>query len=233
MCDVTEVHARREQGACLFLNRTPIQMIPIRSTTAAALLLFATACGGGDAERSAAPDSAAAPAQADSQAAMVHQHGEQEGDTTLTLRAGGLGPLRVGMTAAQAKASLGHFKLTPFDPSAPVDSMACGYARSMRFPAGVKVMMDSARVARVEVDSGTVATAEGARIGDTEARIQQLYAGRVEVQPHKYTDGHYLVVRPAEASDTTHLLVFETDGRAVLRYRGGRRPHVEYVEGCS
>lgn len=53
------------------------------------------------------------------------------------------------------------------------------------------------------------------------------------VQPHKYTDGHYLVVRPADAADTTHLLVFETDGRVVERFRAGQKPQVEYVEGCA
>jgi hypothetical protein len=104
---------------------------------------------------------------------------------------------------------------------------------SERLPPGVRVMLEDARVVRVEVDSGSVPTPEGARIGDTEARIQQLYSGRVQVQPHKYTDGHYLVVRPAAASDTTHLLLFETDGRVVTRFRGGQRPQVEYVEGCA
>jgi hypothetical protein len=53
------------------------------------------------------------------------------------------------------------------------------------------------------------------------------------VGPHKYTDGHYLTVRPVEASDTTHLIVFETEGQVVQRFRGGRRPQVEYVEGCA
>ena len=38
------------------------------------------------------------------------------------------------------------------------------------------------------------------------------------------------VVTPA---DTTRRLVFETDGARVLRYRAGRRPEVEWVEGCS
>jgi hypothetical protein len=213
-------------------------MMPIRSSLAAALLLLSTACGGGDADQAAAaPDSAAAAdsaaaSHADDHAAMEHGNGRPPGDTTLTMRADGMGPMRVGMTPAEARLALGHFKRIP-DPAAPADTMACGYAWSARFSEGVKMMLEGGRVVRVEVDSGAVATAEGARIGDTEARIQQLYPGRVTVQPHKYTDGHNLVVRPAEASDTTHLLIFETDGRAVLRYRGGQKPQVEYVEGCS
>jgi hypothetical protein len=154
-------------------------------------------------------------------------------DTAWALRHDGIGPLRVGMTVQEARAALGQFRGILPDPGGPPDSLACGYGMSERLPPGVRVMLEEARVVRVEVDSGSVPTGEGARIGDTEARIQQLYSGRVEVQPHKYTDGHYLLVRPTEASDTTHLLLFETDGRVVTRFRGGRKPQVEYVEGCA
>jgi hypothetical protein len=206
-------------------------MISIRPTLITALLLLA-ACGGGRDDRTAAGDSAAAAPS------HVDESGESHdpsvaADTTLTLRHDGFGPVRVGMTVAEAQAALGHFRVIRADPTAPLDSMACGYGTSVRFPAGVKVMLDGARVVRVEVDSGRAATAEGAHVGDTEARIQQLYPGRVTVGPHKYTDGHYLTVRSSTPSDTTHLLVFETDGRVVQRFRGGQKPQVEYVEGCS
>jgi hypothetical protein len=138
------------------------------------------------------------------------------------------------MTVEEARAALGGDFVAPGPDVGMSDSPeACQYAQSRRLPPGVRVMLEGLRVVRVEVDSGSYATAEGARVGDTEARIQQLYPGRVEVQPHKYTDGHYLVARPAQGSDTTHLLVFETDGRVVTRFRGGRRPQVEYVEGCA
>jgi hypothetical protein len=217
-------------------------MIYIRLTAVAALLLLA-ACGGDADDRAAARDTVAAPPSAGQTAASASDSSPGQApaatdsaaaqDTAWTLRHDGIGPLRVGMTAAQAEAALGHFRLIPFNPGAPADSMACGYAASDRLPGGVKVMMEGAHVVRLDVVSGDVATAEGARIGDTEARVQQLYPGRVTVGPHKYTDGHYLTVRPAQASDTTHLIVFETDGQTVLRYRGGRKPQVEYVESCA
>lgn len=166
--------------------------------------------------------------------------GEVEADTSLiadsawTMRFDGIGPLRVGMTFDEARAALGG-DLRMNDPVTGMEEGPdrCDHPRSARLPAGVRVMVDGGRVVRVQVDSASVATAEGARVGDREARIRQLYAGRVAVQPHKYTDGHYLVVRPAEPSDTTHLLIFETDGRVVERFRAGVRPQVEYVEGCS
>ncbi|HZF68866.1 MAG TPA: hypothetical protein VEZ47_12565, partial [Gemmatirosa sp.] len=88
------------------------------------------------------------------------------------------------------------------------------------------------RIARVDVDTLPVATSVGARVGDDEARIDSLYAGRVTVRPHKYEAGRYLVVTPDRA-DTTLAIVFETSGGRVTRYRAGRRPMVEYVEGCG
>ncbi|HEY0021476.1 MAG TPA: hypothetical protein VGB24_01145 [Longimicrobium sp.] len=184
------------------------------------------ACGPGD-ER---PASTAAPG--DSAPATVTTP-QLAGDTTWALRFDGAGPLRVGMTVGEARAALGGDFQPDGQAVGAVDGPeGCQYARSGQLPEGMMVMLEGARVVRVEVDSGNVATVEGARIGDLEARIQQTYPGRVEVQPHKYTDGHYLVVRPADG-DTTRLLVFETDGSRVLRFRAGQHPQVEYVEGCS
>jgi hypothetical protein len=40
-----------------------------------------------------------------------------------------------------------------------------------------------------------------------------------------------MVVVPPE--DTTHRIVFETDGQNVTLFRSGRMPEVEWVEGCS
>ena len=92
-------------------------------------------------------------------------------------------------------------------------------------------MVDEGRIARVEIDSAGIATAAGARVGDTEERIRSLYPGRVTVTPHKYEDGHYLTVNAAD--DSSFAIVFETSKGRVTRYRAGRRPAVELVEGCS
>jgi hypothetical protein len=184
------------------------------------------ACGPGD-DR---PASTAAPGDSAPAAVTTPQ---AAGDTTWALRFDGAGPLRVGMTVDEARAALGGDFRGDGQAVGTVDGPeGCQYARSGPLPEGMMVMLEGARVVRVEVDSGNVATVEGARIGDSEARIQQTYPGRVEVQPHKYTDGHYLVVRPA-GGDTTRHLIFETDGSRVLRFRAGQRPQVGYVEGCS
>ncbi len=107
----------------------------------------------------------------------------------------------------------------------------CTYAQSASLPAGVNLMFEKGRVARVEIRSGSTHTVDGAGIGDTEARLKSLYGARIKTTPHKYTDGHYLTV--TSSTDASNKIVFETDGSKVLRFRSGRTPAVEYVEGCS
>jgi hypothetical protein len=144
---------------------------------------------------------------------------------TWTVSETGWGPIRAGMSVADARAALGGRLPEP-------SNRECDHVRPASGPPGVLVMIVNGQVARVEVSDTTVATAVGARVGDTEARISQLYPGRVRTGPHKYVDGHYLVVRGTDG-DSVYRLVFETDGQRVTRYRGGRAPEVEWVEGCS
>ncbi|MGM3309106.1 hypothetical protein ACSQ6I_24535 [Anabaena sp. WFMT] len=89
-------------------------------------------------------------------------------------------------------------------------------------------------IARVDIDDPRVATVSGAKIGDTEARIKSLYPGQIKVTPHNYVQkGHYLTLIPKDKADQNYRVVFETDGQRVTRYRSGKLPEVEYVEGCS
>jgi len=142
--------------------------------------------------------------------------------TTWTVNAAGLGPLHTGQTIAQANAAVGG----GFSGS----TANCTYAVWPTAPAGVAVMLVNGRVARVEVRSGSTATSAGARIGDSEARINAMYAGRVTSGPHKYNPGgHYITVTGAGSN----RIVFETDGSRVTNYRAGRSPEVEQVERCG
>ncbi|CAA9312402.1 MAG: hypothetical protein AVDCRST_MAG68-1444 [uncultured Gemmatimonadetes bacterium] len=141
-------------------------------------------------------------------------------DTAWTVTPRGIGPVQVGTSTAEAlglEVSGGNAK------------ESCEYVRAGRLPAGVGVMSNGGRVARVDVDSGRVATAEGARIGDSDARIRELYEGSVTEQPNENTPGHSLVFTP----DPQHRIIFETDGKVVTRYRAGRMPEVEWVERCG
>jgi hypothetical protein len=109
---------------------------------------------------------------------------------------------------------------------------SCHLAHPASFPPGAKVMLLGDVVERIDIDSAGIRTAEGAQVGDSEPRIFELYRGRVASLPHKYLkDGHNLVVW--EPSSGTSRFVFETDGKKVLRYRVGRPPAIDLVEGCS
>jgi hypothetical protein len=141
----------------------------------------------------------------------------------------GIGPLRAGMTFAAGDSAVGGALLVPVG----VDTTGCDYLVWDGGPPGVHVMFDAHHIARVDIDTASIATAAGARIGDDEARIKRLYPGQVTVTPHKYVDGHYLTVTPSAPADKQYRIVFETVGGRVARYRAGIMPSVEYVEGCS
>lgn len=149
-----------------------------------------------------------------------------ENDRTATLE--GLGKVKIGATAAELVTALGETLPPP-----KVAEVSCRYMRPASLPAGVGIMLLNDSVARIDVDSAGVATAEGAAVGDEEARVTELYRDHITVTPHKYTGptGHYLTVAPA--GDTLRRIVFETDGQRVTKYRVGRRPAIEWVEGCS
>jgi hypothetical protein len=137
----------------------------------------------------------------------------------------GIGPIKAGMSLDELKVvSRDQFRI-------PDKLEECDYVRPKTGHKGVGLMVIKGEVARVDITEGAIATLQGAKIGDTEARIKELYGDRVKVMPHKYTSGHYLVVTPPASS--SNRIVFETDGVKVLRYRSGREPEVEYVESCA
>ena len=180
-----------------------------------AILLFAAGCGGAREQPAASADTT-------------------RGSAKFAVRPDSFGPIPLGVPVAQATEPLGDSAVVNF-----AASETCAHWTAPSMPHGTRLMIlrDSAsaalRVERAEVDSAGVLTAEGAGVGDPESRVLELYAGRVVVQPHKYTGptGHYLVV--ASPRDSMYRIVFETDGQHVVRYRAGRRPAVDFVEGCG
>jgi hypothetical protein len=142
----------------------------------------------------------------------------------------GVGPIRFGMTPAEAEAAAGM--PLPGDPYELYEDGSCYYVTPEGEASVFGFMVSDGTIARVDIwETAEVATAEGVRIGDTEASVLALYADRATVEPHAYAEpeGHYVKTVTA---DGVHGYVFETDGTIVTAYRAGRYPEVAYIEGC-
>jgi len=97
----------------------------------------------------------------------------------------------------------------------------------------VAVMVVRGRIARIDVDTGTVTTEDGVKIGDSEDKVRSIYGDDLKVEPHKQVEGgHYMTVAGDSAS-AGKALVFETDSQQrVSNFRAGRLPEVNW-EGCQ
>lgn len=190
------------------MNRTT------RTTFAlAAAALLGGACARGDSGEADTAAAVAAPLPA---------------DTTWLASPAGLGGVRAGMRRADLLAVIGRPSRAGY-----YTHDRCTYVGGTALPRGARVMVYDSTVARVDVQEPGVLTREGVQVGDSEASVLGRYRGRVTVTPHKYggPQWHYLTV--TTPGDTLHRIVFETDGAVVRNYRVGRRPEVEWVEGCS
>ncbi|HEY9783108.1 MAG TPA: hypothetical protein V6D09_23575 [Leptolyngbyaceae cyanobacterium] len=144
----------------------------------------------------------------------------------------GIGAVRVGMTIAEASKAAGTKLIRE---SGYETNLSCFYVKPQGEPKDIGFMVTNKRISRVDVwKNKSITTLSGAKIGDTESRIRSLYPGQIQVTPHKYVEGgHDLIFIPKDAVDKNYRLLFETDGKRVTRFRSGKLPEVEFVEGCS
>lgn len=163
----------------------------------------------------------------DSAAAPAAPAPANSGPVSWAMTPRGIGPLHAGMTVVDAKFALNGFFTAD-------TSVGCREQAMHGAPGKVMVTVVDGRVERFDTRDTAIATELGARVGDTEARVESLYVGHVSVQPHKYLEkGHYLVVTPTTPGDSNNRIIFETDGNKVTEYRSGSLPTVSFVEHCS
>lgn len=134
----------------------------------------------------------------------------------------GIGPIRFGMTLAQAQAAAGG-KAAP----RPADP-ACSMLRFASLP-GVRFMVENGTVTRADADPGT-GNVLGIAVGDTMERVRASYPN-VKVSRHKYLEGGHVLTFPS--ADGGAAIVMEVEGGKVARIRAGRQPAVAYVETCG
>jgi hypothetical protein len=141
----------------------------------------------------------------------------------------GFGPLVTGITAAGAATATNGAIRVP----AASSPGQCVYAEWRGAPRGLSVMFEGGVLVRIDVTAPGIATAEGLQVGNSLARADSLYGAVATRRPHKYEAGEYLIVRPLAPADTVQRLVIELVAGTVKRFRIGRFPPVEYVEGCA
>jgi hypothetical protein len=146
----------------------------------------------------------------------------------LALNEDGLGQIQIGMTLDDA-VNMGLLNDNP------ARNPRCDWvypAVGAGIPDGVNVMVVSGKIARIDVDTGAVTTEDGVKVGDSEDKVKSVYGDDLTIEPHKFVDGgHYMTVMGDSAS-AGKALVFETDGKHVIMFRGGRLPEVKWTEGC-
>ncbi len=140
----------------------------------------------------------------------------------------GYGDMRFGMSDEEAKTAWsGELN------GAPGAGETC-YHLSPKWanvPADFAFMIEDDKFVRYSTESSKHTAPGGGKVGMGADEIKALYPGRVEEQPHKYSDGKYLRIKEPAGSNA---LVFETDaGGKVTDWRVGVPPQVDYVEGCS
>jgi hypothetical protein len=159
---------------------------------------------------------------------------------TVSLR--GVGPLMIGASISEVRRivedpnatlvqALHQQQSLPREP----DNSPCAYLATTKVPDQIGLMFQRGRLARIDVWKSGIRTASGAQVGDTEARILELYGARIDVTQHHYppVGAHYMIFTPADTSDRDYQMLFETDGGKVTQFRVGLKEAVAQVEGCA
>ena len=195
----------------MIFNRPAFRLLGFAAIIAVAGLSYA--CKGGDKQSGAKNGPAAA----------------HDTLSDVTVNEDGFGQIQIGMTLDDA-VNMGLLNRNPNMNS------QCDYvypAVGAGMPENVGVMVVKGKIVRIDVDTGAVTTDDGAKIGDSEDRIKNIYGDDVKVTPPKYNPGwHYMTVM-GDSTSAGRAIVFETDGKKVTRYRAGELPEVQWVEGCG
>lgn len=142
----------------------------------------------------------------------------------------GMGPVRIGMTVAEASEAAGVPLLGEPDPLVNPD---CYHVVANGLD-GVAFMVVDELIARVEIiPPSSVTTRSGAGIGMTEDELRNLFPGRIEDASEYTVDGRAVMYVPRDAEDADYRVIFElSEDGVVASYRAGILPAVGFGEGC-
>lgn len=139
----------------------------------------------------------------------------------------GLGSMRVNMTLANAQRRTGQrIDYQSFDPQ----NDTCGIGRLFPLNLGVTVLATNGRIRVINVAEPGISTRAGIEVGDRPPDLRRAYGSRLHSQPSKYDPK----ARDYWVNFGRRKLVFYVDPqRKINQIAAGRKPEVDYVEGCS
>ncbi|HMS28027.1 MAG TPA: hypothetical protein PKC80_11740 [Burkholderiaceae bacterium] len=140
---------------------------------------------------------------------------------TLELSPSGYGLIQFGQPLRVAEVNLNETAIPKMRES------ACDFITFKRYPK-IRFMVEDGIVTRGDAIAGVRNSAK-VSIGMSLTKVKALHP-RIRIEPHKYDDeGHYLIL---ESSDGRAAILFEEGGGKVTGIRAGKKPSIEYVEGC-
>lgn len=144
-----------------------------------------------------------------------------------------VGPIRLGMDLDEVRRASGMEFVEQPNAGEAVNWDLCHYA----WPASggqlrldLAVVLRQGRVVRIEVVAPEIATSAGAHVGDSEARLRALYAGRLVADPGAQIGAH---PRLLLAGSRAQPLRFVMDGGRVQSYQVGQAELSMPGGGCA
>jgi hypothetical protein len=141
----------------------------------------------------------------------------------------GVGPVKLGMTLAQAEQAMGRKLVSTWPDS---DTSECAYYSAEPKIDGLLFMTAQGRIVRYDVRGPNVRTRSGIAVGDPVQKARTAYGAQLEVSPHRYMgpEESYLTLW---SNDRKTAIRFETLKGKIDRFYAGFAEQAQYVEGCS
>ena len=160
-------------------------------------------------------------------AALLLHPSISSADDTRRITTRGYGPVRAGMTLSEAARQMGT-RLKTLE-SRPLER-SCDHVYPEKGFKGMNLMVQDGKITRIEIASPLAQTLSGVKVGDSSARLKQVFGARLEIEQHKYEDDafYYFLWEQGKRFGVKFEIV---GNRVTLIYAGDES--IQYVEGCS